>query len=78
MFVALRAILALGYIYVIGMGAYIAFYGLPDFDTRTASERDLDAAIIEARDTTCRIFLSMDAAALTAAEQVRRANCAAR
>jgi len=78
MLVLLRTILALGYIYVIGMGAYICFYGLPDYDTRTASERRLERSVDQARDTTCRIYAAMDPAQLTASELVKRAECLGR
>ena len=78
MLVLLRTILALGYIYVIGMGAYICFYGLPDYDTRTASERKLDQSVDRARDTTCRIYVAMDPTQLTASELVKRAECISR
>lgn len=75
MLVVLRTVLALGYIYVIGMGAYITFYGLPDFDNRTVSERRLDSTVAQARATTCGIYLSMDATVLTPTEQAKRAAC---
>ena len=60
-----------------GMGAYICFYGLPDYDTRTASERRLDQSVTRARMTTCRIYADMDPAELTASELVKRAECLA-
>ena len=77
MIVLFRSILALGYIYVIGMGAYICFYGLPEYDTRTLSQRQLDASIVRAQTTTCRIYQAMDPADLTAGEVAKRAACLA-
>ena len=75
MIVLLRTVLALGYIYVIGMGAYITFKGLPDYDQRTVAEREIDESIARAREITCSIYTTIDPEQLTAGEIERRQDC---
>lgn len=76
MIVLFRTVLALGYIYVVGMGAYICFFGLPEFDTRATAERRVDETILQARQTTCQIYATMDPSVLTPTEQAKQAACA--
>ena len=73
--VVMRITFACFYIYIVGLGAYAYFFGLPQFDTRNEFERSVDGHIERARDTRCRIAWSLSQDGLNPNALADRADC---